>query len=100
MGADKRKGKAKKAAEQAASATGSMLDHSSHLDLPLADRKVPTKGISRREYERQLARLHIELVKLQHWIVHEKLKVVILCEGRDAAGKGGTIKRITECLNP
>ena len=59
-----------------------------------------SKGISRREYERCLAHLHVELVKLQHWIVHKKAKVVIVFEGRDAAGKGGTIKRITECLNP
>ena len=65
-----------------------------------ADQRLPSKGLSRREYERRLAQLHIELVKLQHWIVHEKMKVVIICEGRDAAGKGGTIKRITECLNP
>jgi polyphosphate kinase len=64
------------------------------------DQRLPSRGLSRREYERRLAHLHIELVKLQHWIVHEKMKVVILCEGRDAAGKGGTIKRITECLNP
>jgi polyphosphate kinase len=64
------------------------------------DQRLPSKGLSRREYERRLAQLHIDLVKLQHWIVHERMKVVIICEGRDAAGKGGTIKRITECLNP
>ena len=64
------------------------------------DLRVPSKGLSRREYMRRLAELHIELVKLQHWIIHRKMKVVIICEGRDAAGKGGTIKRITECLNP
>ncbi len=64
------------------------------------DVRLPSKGLSRREYMRRLSDLHIELVKLQHWIVHEKMKVVIICEGRDAAGKGGTIKRITECLNP
>ena len=51
-------------------------------------------------YEKELARLHIELVKLQEWIRHQGLKVVVLFEGRDAAGKGGAIKRITECLNP
>lgn len=64
------------------------------------DQKVSSKGISRREYERVLAQLQIELVKLQHWIMHEKMKVVVIFEGRDAAGKGGTIKRITDCLNP
>lgn len=51
-------------------------------------------------YEAELARLQIELVKLQEWIKNEGLKVVILFEGRDAAGKGGVIKRITESLNP
>ncbi|MHA1547969.1 MAG: polyphosphate kinase 2 [Alphaproteobacteria bacterium] len=58
------------------------------------------KKISNRTYLRELARLQIELVKLQEWIKHQGLKVVIIFEGRDAAGKGGTIKRITEPLNP
>jgi polyphosphate kinase len=52
------------------------------------------------EYERELRRLQIELVKLQEWIKHEGLRVVVLFEGRDAAGKGGAIKRIAESLNP
>jgi polyphosphate kinase 2 len=56
--------------------------------------------LSNKEYEAELARLQIELVKLQEWIRHQGLKVVVLFEGRDAAGKGGTIKRITESLNP
>jgi polyphosphate kinase 2 len=51
-------------------------------------------------YEEHLARLQIELVKLQEWIKYKGLRVVVLFEGRDAAGKGGTIKRITESLNP
>ena len=51
-------------------------------------------------YETQLKQLQIELIKLQEWIKHEGLKVVVIFEGRDAAGKGGTIKRITESLNP
>lgn len=51
-------------------------------------------------YERELARLQVELVKLQEWIRHEGLRVVVLFEGRDAAGKGGAIKRIAEALNP
>lgn len=51
-------------------------------------------------YEKELARLQIELVKLQDWVKKEGLKVVVIFEGRDAAGKGGTIKRITESLNP
>jgi polyphosphate kinase 2 len=52
------------------------------------------------EYARELARLQVELVKLQEWIRHEGMRVVVLFEGRDAAGKGGAIKRITESLNP
>jgi polyphosphate kinase 2 len=51
-------------------------------------------------YEKELARLQVELVKLQAWVKHKGLKVVVIFEGRDAAGKGGTIKRITEPLNP
>ena len=51
-------------------------------------------------YEKELRRLQIELVKLQEWIKHEGLRVVALFEGRDAAGKGGAIKRIAESLNP
>ena len=56
--------------------------------------------ISNKEYEKELANLQIELVKLQEWIKEKGLKVVCIFEGRDAAGKGGVIKRITESLNP
>ena len=59
-----------------------------------------TFNLSKKEYEKELFRLQIELVKLKEWIVHKQMKVVILFEGRDAAGKGGVIKRITEHLNP
>ena len=51
-------------------------------------------------YEKELFKLQVELVKLQEWIKHEGLKVVVIFEGRDAAGKGGVIKRITQYLNP
>ena len=63
-----------------------------------ADKKQ--KKLDKKFYEKELAKLHIELVKLQEWIKHKGLKVVVIFEGRDAAGKGGVIKRITECLNP
>src|SRR2546429_949449 len=53
-----------------------------------------------KEFERELEKLQVELVKLQRWVVHEGLRVMILFEGRDAAGKGGTIKRITERVSP
>ncbi|MCK5764353.1 MAG: hypothetical protein KAH26_00145, partial [Bacteroidales bacterium] len=52
--------------------------------------------LSRKTYEDELEELQIELVKLQEWIKHKGLKVVVVFEGRDAAGKGGTIKRITQ----
>ena len=64
---------------------------------------IPDEGpqkLGRKEYERELQKLHVELVKLQEWIRHEGLKVVVIFEGRDAAGKGGVIKRITQCLSP
>ncbi|TSA12318.1 MAG: polyphosphate kinase 2 [Betaproteobacteria bacterium] len=66
---------------------------------PLADPKAKKKDRNK-FYERELRRLHIELVKLQEWVKHEGRKVVLLFEGRDAAGKGGVIKRIVEPLNP
>jgi polyphosphate kinase 2 len=56
--------------------------------------------IDRKIYFNELFRLQGELVRLQDWIVHKKLKVVVIFEGRDAAGKGGIIKRITQRLNP
>jgi polyphosphate kinase 2 len=63
--------------------------------------KLNKKGkISTEFYDQEYAKLMIELVKLEYWIKHQGLKVVVIFEGRDAAGKGGTIKRITEPLNP
>ena len=56
--------------------------------------------LSGKVYERELARLHVELVKLQQWVVYKGLKVCIVFEGRDGAGKGGTIKAITERVSP
>lgn len=59
-----------------------------------------SSDVDRNFYFKELFRLQGELVKLQDWVVHKKLKVVVLFEGRDAAGKGGVIKRITQRLNP
>ena len=56
--------------------------------------------LSKHAYEEELAKLQVELVRLQEWIKYKGLRVVVLFEGRDAAGKGGSIKRITESLNP
>ena len=69
-------------------------------DQEKAESEALPKKLPKQIYEKELNRLHIELVKLQEWVKHKKLKVVVVFEGRDAAGKGGTIKRITECLNP
>src|ERR1700757_3921331 len=56
--------------------------------------------LKRKEYEQELAGLPVEFVKLQQWVVHKGLKVCILFEGRDGAGKGGTIKAMTERVSP
>jgi polyphosphate kinase len=56
--------------------------------------------LKRRKFERALAKLQIELVRLQEWVKHKGLKIVVVFEGRDAAGKGGVIKRITERVSP
>ena len=56
--------------------------------------------LGRKRYESELARLQGELVRLQEWVVHEGIKVCVVFEGRDTAGKGGVIKRITERVSP
>jgi polyphosphate kinase len=58
------------------------------------------KVLDKKTYEKELERLQLELVKMQEWIRHTGLRVAVVFEGRDAAGKGGVIKRITESLNP
>jgi len=71
------------------------------LDRMLADMgQHPDRVMDRRLYFRELFRLQGELVKLQDWVQSQKLRVVVLFEGRDSAGKGGAIKRITQRLNP
>ena len=64
------------------------------------DESAANGTLKRKEYERELARLHVEFVKLQQWVVHKGLKVCILFEGRDGAGKGGTIKAMTDRVSP
>ncbi len=74
-----------------------------HIASLVSERSVPAKPANKldnKTYEQALEKLQLELVQLQEWIRHQGLKVVVLFEGRDAAGKGGVIKRITECLNP
>ncbi|HSM25773.1 MAG TPA: polyphosphate kinase 2, partial [Anaerolineaceae bacterium] len=69
------------------------------LDEKIEEKK-PSSKMDKKFYEKELQKLQVELVKLQEWIKNQGLKVVIIFEGRDAAGKGGVIKRITESLNP
>ncbi|MBV8937705.1 MAG: polyphosphate kinase 2 [Alphaproteobacteria bacterium] len=64
------------------------------------DEATANGKLKRKEYERELARLHVGFVKLQQWVVQKGLKVCILFEGRDGAGKGGTIKAMTERVSP
>jgi len=71
------------------------LDQFKDLKAPHADDEM-----DRHVYFKELFRLQGELVKLQDWVQHNKLKVVVIFEGRDSAGKGGVIKRITQRLNP
>ncbi len=91
--------KAVKQRKLAVSATSSLAKSDgprSGIDAPSKATFIGTTGA----YEKELSRLQIELVKLQEWIRHRGLKVVVLFEGCDAAGKGGAIKRITQTLNP
>ncbi len=69
-------------------------------DQPATEVKKKSKKLDKKTYEAELAKLSIELNKLQEWIKHEGLRVVVIFEGRDAAGKGGAIKSITQSLNP
>ena len=90
---------------------GDLLDgFDEELEMELEDRNIDAvAGVltdsadykaARQQYFRELFRLQGELVKLQDWVATTKRKVVIVFEGRDAAGKGGVIKRITQRLNP
>jgi len=76
------------------------LDDERLAQLIEAHDQLPADSAKRAHYFKELLRLQRELVRLQDWVVHKGLKVVVLFEGRDAAGKGGAIKRITQRLNP
>jgi len=69
-------------------------------DVEPGDRRDPVRKLKKKLYERELARLQAELVQLQEWVRVERARIVIVFEGRDAAGKGSTIKRVTQYLNP
>ena len=70
------------------------------VDERVNEGEAPAEPLSNKEYSKRLKDLHIELVRLQEWVRHEGLKVCIVFEGRDGAGKGGTIKAITERVSP
>ena len=69
-------------------------------DKDLSTSESQAEALGNKAYEKELKRLHVELVKLQQWVVAKGLKVCIVFEGRDGAGKGGTIKAITERVSP
>ena len=103
------KGKAKRSGEESGSPpespSGEVNGADRYRPSPVYDDlQDPGEGrpprFDRRLYEEELARLQVELVKMQYWIKHVGTRLILLFEGRDAAGKGGTIKRITEPLNP
>jgi polyphosphate kinase 2 (PPK2 family) len=80
-----------------------MGKHKNRQPQEVQGEDVPPSGakkLKRKEFEQELARLHVELVKLQEWVRHEKKKICIVLEGRDGAGKGGVIKAITERVSP
>jgi len=87
---DKKKPRADTAAD-----TGSPVEQ-----LSPAEQAKKAKKQKSKLYEKELKRLHVELVKLQEWVVAKGLKIVVVFEGRDGAGKGGTIKAITERVSP
>src|SRR5271168_5090236 len=60
----------------------------------------PSAKMPRKDFDRHLATLHVELVKLQESVRHKGLRIIVVFEGRDAAGKGGVIKRLTERVSP
>jgi polyphosphate kinase 2 len=76
------------------------ISNTSESSLPKTKQVGKPIELTKKAYIKELNRLQIELVKLQEHIIEDGLKVVVLFEGRDGAGKGGTIKRITETLNP
>src|SRR6202007_3253262 len=65
-----------------------------------SERAAPTEKLKGKDYDKELARLHGELVKLQQWVAHKGAKICVVFEGRDGAGKGGVIKAITERVSP
>jgi polyphosphate kinase 2 len=104
-GKEKKKGKSKGKLKPLGVATNNALEYDAYVPSHLME-DVAVNGngkagkLERKFYEKELARLQEELVKMQYWVKATGFRLMVLFEGRDAAGKGGTIKRITEPLNP
>ena len=77
-----------------------MKEKKRHKDTASDNGAGEKQKLKAKDYEEELEKLHIELVKLQQWVKHKGLKVCIVFEGRDGAGKGGTIKAITDRVSP
>ena len=99
MAKDDKAGKGKgKSAKRAKSTAAVVPVRAAGKGLKLVDAKA--EKLSGKDYDKALRDMHVELVKLQEWVKHAGLKVCIVFEGRDAAGKGGAIKAITERVSP
>src|ERR1700754_3128810 len=96
-----RKASKESAKETRKAIIGQMVKEGAKADgVHAANGEGESGKLSNKEYEKELARLHAELVKLQEWVVQTGAKICIVFEGRDGAGKGGTIKAITERVSP
>ena len=98
--AKKQKGKKKRKRAKSHADEADRYQPSPILDDFSAHSEGRQPKLDRNFYEKELARLQVELVKMQYWVKHTGYRLILLFEGRDAAGKGGTIKRVTEPLNP
>ncbi len=96
-----KKSKEKQAADDSSGETQQVESAVQPAEVAFDPQKYNEKGrLKNTFYLEELGKLQVELVKMQEWIKYKGLKLVVIFEGRDAAGKGGCIKRITECLNP
>jgi polyphosphate kinase len=96
----KQKGKKKRKQAKGHADEADRYQPSPILDDFSPDSEGRPPKLDRKFYEKELASLQVELVKMQYWVKHTGYRLILLFEGRDAAGKGGTIKRVTEPLNP
>ena len=97
---DKNKDKKKKQKKKDKLDSNKNIKHSGKTVFHYLSEDEGSSKLSKKVYEKELARLQLELVKMQYWVKQSGTRIVVIFEGRDAAGKGGTIKRITEPLNP